>query len=236
MLDSLRLETENPWFRRILEGYRHLVEMCDGDYAVSAFCNAGPGDMANAIRGDALFTDLYDSPAQVHALMDKCADAAIWLEEAVGRLTGDVLGGSVTANVWFPGNAPYISEDFFDLCAPERYTEFGAPHTRKILSRFQGGFIHHHAKGAHIHGRIAALPHVKLLEQSWDPNCPRPVDRLPELLEQHGGLPLMVRCHARDVYAHIDEMRQGRVVLMLNIDDLGQGRDVMRFIRKHSII
>ncbi|HML46327.1 MAG TPA: acetyl-CoA C-acyltransferase [Clostridia bacterium] len=145
-------------------------------------------------------------------------------------------GGTVTANVWFPGKAPYLSEDFNDLCSPALYDAFGARHTARFLEHFQGGYIHHHAKGAHIHARIAKLPHLKLLEQSWDPNCSRPVDRLPELIEAHNGLPLMIRCHARDVYEHIGELTQGRVVIMLNVDDVAQGRETMRFIRKHSIL
>jgi Uroporphyrinogen-III decarboxylase len=236
MLEGLKPDKNNAWFQKIFEGYRYLRELCGEDCAISAFCNAGPGDMANAIRGDNLFTDLYDEPENVHALMDKCVDAAIWLEEAIHSITGDVLGGQVTANVWFPGRAPYLSEDFNDLCSPKQYAEFGAKHTERFLAHYKGAYIHHHAKGAHIHAQIAKLPYVKLLEQSLDPNCPRPVDRLPALFEENAGLPLMIRCHARDIYEHIDELKLGRVVIMLNIDTLDEGREVMRFIRKHSII
>lgn len=235
-LDALRMDENNPWLQKILSGYRYLKAQCGEECALSAFCNAGPGDMANAIRGDALFTDLYDAPEQVHALMRRCVDAAIWLEEAIGQVIGGVEGGTVTANVWFPGKAPYLSEDFSDLCSPAQYEAFGAVHTARFLAHFQGGYIHHHAKGAHIHAQLAKLPHLKLLEQSWDPNCSRPVERLPELFEAHEGLPLMIRCHARDVYEHIGELTQGRVVIMLNVDDVAQGREVMRFIRKHSIL
>jgi hypothetical protein len=46
----------------------------------------------------------------------------------------------------------------------------------------------------------------------------------------------MIRCHARDVYEHIGDLKRGRAVIMLNIDSLGEGRDAMRFIRRHSII
>lgn len=236
MLDKLRHNSDTVWHRRIMEAYDHLLRLNEGDYAVSAFCNAGPGDMANAIRGDSLFTDLYDYPHEVHALMGKCADAAIWLEEEIRAKSGSVEGGEVTANVWFPGRAPYISEDFNDLLPPALFEEFGAAHTQKILNHFGGAYIHHHAKGAHIHHLLARLSHISMLEQSWDPNCSPPIDRLESILETHYNLPLMVRCHARDVYRRIDALERGRVVVMLNVDSLEEGREVMRFIRAHSKI
>ena len=239
MLDDLHHDENNLWFQRIMEGYRYLKEFQDGDYTISGLANAGPGDMANAIRGDELFLDLYDEDAPVHRLMDLCADAAIWLEESIHKIIGPQLkGGAVTANCWFPGYCPYISEDFSDLCSAELYEKFGRKHTQKIIDHFGGGYIHHHAKGAHVHQAMASLPGLSLLEQSWDPNCSRPIDRLPELIQMHNkcGLPLMTRCTADDVYTYIDELMQGRVVLMLNIDNLEQGHEVMKFIRSHSKI
>jgi len=224
------------WFSRIMDAYDHLIDLCEGDYALCAFANAGPGDMANAIRGDQLFTDLYDYPDEVHQLMNTCADALIWLEESIRTRIGTVEGGGVIANMWFPNCVPFLSEDFNDLIAPRHYEEFGAIYTQKVLDHFGGAYIHHHAKGAHIHDRIARLHNLTMLEQSWDPGCSPPIDRVESILEMHGGLPLMIRCHARDVYRRIDALKRGRVVIMLNVDTLDEGRDVMRFIRKHSII
>jgi len=240
-LSNLKTDRNTYWFQKILEGYHYLKDLCGGgSILLSAFCNAGPGDMANAVRGDALFYDMYDEPDYVRLLMDKCADAAIWLEEELNGLIGQINGGAVTANVWFPGNAPYLSEDFNDLCSPELYREFGRVYTQRILDHFGGAYIHHHAKGRHIHGDIASLRQLHMLEISWDPNCPKPVDDLAGLFEIHndGGknLPLMIRCRAEDVFEHIDELKRGRVVIMLNVDNLEQGKEVMRLIRKNSII
>jgi hypothetical protein len=235
-LDSLVQDENTPWFRRILACYDYFLHLCDGQYVLSGFGNAGPGDMANAIRGNDLFCDLYDAPGQVHALMDKCADATIWLEGAIQKKIGPVAGGCVTANVWFPGQAPYLSEDFSDLCSAEQYRDFGFAHAEKILRAFGGAYIHHHAKGAHVHPHIARLPGLKMIEQSLDPNCPPPLARIGEIFEENAGVPLMIRCHARDVYRHIQDLKGGRLVIMLNIDTLEEGREVMRLIRKHSIL
>ena len=235
-MDKLRLDDNNFWYRTILDMSRMFVELQDGEYAVSAFSNAGPGDMANAIRGNDIFTDLYDEPENVFALMKFCVEATKWMDDSIRDITGAVNGGTVTANCWFPGRAPYVSLDFNDLCSPQQFRDFDFQTTQMLLDYFKGAFIHHHMKGYHIHADVAKLAHLKLLEISWDPGLQKPVELLPEILEMHNGLPLMVRCTAADVYEHIEELKKGRVVIMLNINNLEEGREVMRFIRKHSII
>lgn len=239
-LDSLRRNTENYWYRKLIEGYGYLNEMNQGNFAVSNFSNAGPADMANAIRGDALFYDLFDEPGNVHTLMQKCTEAILWLESAIDKIIEPVSGesgsGQVTANTWIPGKAPYLSEDFNDLCSPEQYSEFGCKYTQKVIDYFGGAFIHHHSKGRHIHGLIAKLRNLKLLEISWDPNCPRPIDNLSGILDEHGDLPLVVRCRAEDVYNRIADIKKGRVILQLQITTLDEGREAMKFIRKNSKI
>ena len=235
-MPKLRLDENNYWYRKVLEMTKMFVDMQNGDYAVSGFPNAGPGDMANAIRGNEIFTDLYDEPERVFELMAFCVGAAQWLEDGIRGVAGDVNGGTVSANCWFEGLAPYISLDFNDLCSPQVFREFDFKTTQMLLDIYKGAYIHHHMKGYHIHADVAKLKHLKMLEISWDPGLPKPVSLLPEILEMHNGLPLMVRCTAQDVYEYIDDLKKGRVVIMLNINNLDEGREVMKFIRKNSII
>lgn len=235
-LENLRIDRSNRWVGLLREMVFCAVEACDGSYVPGTFPHFAPGDMANALRGNDLFIDLYDEPEQVHALMGKCAEATVWLERELRGIAGDVCGGNVTANIWFPGPAPYLSEDFTDLCSAESYRTFGFRHTQKVLDELGGAYIHHHAKGYHVHGVIAKLKGLKTLEISLDPNGPKPVEHLPELFEINAGMPLMIRCAARDVYEHIEDMKRGRLIIMLNIDNLCEGRDAVRFIRKNSRI
>ncbi|MCL2472806.1 MAG: hypothetical protein FWF26_03920, partial [Treponema sp.] len=171
---------------------------------------------------------------------EKCTQGLHRPETDIDRLIEPVecknVSGQVTANVWIPGKAPYLSEDFNDLVSVEQYREFDFIYTQQVLDHFGGAYIHHHSKGRHIHGTIAKLRNLKLLEISWDPKCPRPIDNLGAILEVHGDVPLQVRCTARDVYNRIDELKRGRVILQLEIRSLEEGREVMKFIRKNSRI
>lgn len=235
-MEKLRTDPSNKWFRMLRQMTAESVEKSDGDYVTATFPHFSPTDMANALRGNQLFYDFYDDPEKVHGLMKKSSEAILWLERELRRITKPIMGGTVTANMWFPGEAPFFSEDVADLCSPEIYREFGAVYTQNVIGEIGGAYIHHHAKGLHVHKEIAKLRGLKTLEISWDPNCPRPVDRLEEVYGDSNGVPLMIRCTAQDVYEKIEEMKKGRLILMLNIKDLQEGREVMRFIRKNSKI
>jgi hypothetical protein len=60
------------------------------------------------------------------------------------------------------------------------------------------------------------------------------VDRLETILAENAGVPLMIRCTARDVYEKIDIMKRGRLALMLMTDSLPEAEEALAFIRKHT--
>ena len=191
-------------------------------------------DMANALRGNDLFTDFHDAPEQVQALMRYCADAIQWLEREQRRIVPMTMGGSVIWGTWVPGRAIFMSEDVNDLSSAAVYAEFGQPYTAQIAAAMGGAWLHHHAKGLHLHQAIADSPDLRLLEISRDPNCERPIDHLPELFEWNNGLPLMTKCDVADVYAKIDQMKQGRLILQLSAATLDEAREAIAFVRRHS--
>lgn len=235
-IKRLSMNSNTKWMQILRYMAECNVELCDGSYIPGTFGHFAPADMANALRGNELFYDFYDYPEKVHELMDISVDAIVWLQEELKKIVGHAMGGSAVAGMWFPGNVLFLSEDAPDLCSPDIYKEFCAPYTQKVIDRVGGAYIHHHAKGAHIHKEIAKLNGLKTLEISWDPNCPRPIDHIEEIIEWNNGLPLMIRCTADDVYQNIDKLKKGRIIIMLNIDSLEEGKEAVRFVRKHSRI
>ena len=234
-MERINCDPCNPWFQGITAMNRRFISSWDGDYCVQTFSHFAPMDMANALRGNELFTDFYDVPDKVHELMRKSADATVWLEREQRKIVPSVDGGTVIWGSWVPGRSGFMSEDATDLCSPEIYREFGRPYTEKVASEFGSCWIHHHAKGFHIHSDIAKVNKLKMVEISWDPNCPRPVDCLEKLFIQNAGVPLMIRCTARDVYEKIDIMKKGRLALMLTASSLEEARDAIDFLRMNTI-
>jgi hypothetical protein len=234
-LAHLRPDPENRWFRFIRQVTERFVALNEGDYVVQTFSHFAPMDMANALRGNTLFTDFYDAPAQVHALTQRCVEGIVWLEREQRKIVPiDVAGGTVIWGTWVPGPVIFMSEDAPDLCSAETYVEFGRPYTNQVSEAMGGAWIHHHARGYQVHQAVAQVKDLRLLQISLDPNCEPPIHRLDDLYMWNGDLPLMTHCHARDVYEHIDQIKQGRLVLMLTADDLAEARETLAFIRQHS--
>lgn len=235
-MDKLKLQRDNRWFQILWEMTSHIVDLCEGEYAPASHNHFAPFDMANALRGNQLFYDFYDDPDKVHELMNISADAIIWLEMELRKLVKPVLGGTISGSMWLPGGAPFMSEDATDLCSADIYREFGFSYTQKVIDAFGGAYIHHHAKGMHVHSEIAKLNGLKTLEISWDPNCPKPIENLKKIYGWNGDLPLQTRCTVAEVYERIEDLKQGRMVLMLNVTSLDEAREAVKFIRKHSSI
>lgn len=234
-LDSIEVGTENRWTRAIERMVRRGVGLADGDYVASTMPHFAPSDMANAIRGNSLFTDVYDDPESVAGLLRLCAEQTVWMERRLRAISGLADGGSAGAGIWMPGTAPFMSEDAADLCSPDTYVELFRPATQRIVDQLGGAVIHHHIIGKAIHCDIAGLTGLSALQISEDPNRPSPITVAGELIDCHPPeLPLILECDAHDVYESIETLKRGRVVLQIRISSKDEGREVMRFVRKHS--
>jgi hypothetical protein len=240
-LDDIEVGRENRWTRSMRAMVKRGVELCEGDYVASTIAHFAPSDLANALRGNQLFMDLYDSPDELRRLLSICGDATVWLQTELRKIAPLVAGsdtsvpGSEGAGIWMPGESPFMSEDAADLCSPEAYSEFFRPATQRILDRLGGAVIHHHVIGEPIHSEIAKLRDLSALQISQDPNRPPPIHYAEELIDAHPiELPLIVECDAAEVESYIDVLKRGRVVLQIRIRNKDEGRDVMKLIRRHS--
>jgi hypothetical protein len=240
-LDDIEVGKENRWTQAARKMVKRGVELCDGDYVPSTIAHFAPSDMANAARGNQLFLDLYDSPAELRKLLSLCAEATIWFQTELRKIAPLVAGsnsnnpGSSGAGIWMPGEAPFMSEDAADLCSPDAYAEFYRPATQKIVDGLGGAVIHHHVIGSAVHPQIAKLKGLSALQISEDPNRPSPIHLSEELIEAHPlELPIVIECEAPEVEQFIDVLSRGRAVLQIRIKNAEEGRDVMKLIRKRS--
>jgi hypothetical protein len=74
-LPELRFDPANRWVRRNREMLEFWQAHNDGSCLLNTHMHFGPLDLANALRGNALFTDFYDYPDEVAALLDLCTEA-----------------------------------------------------------------------------------------------------------------------------------------------------------------
>lgn len=230
----LRFDPGNRWVQAMASFTAACTDVWDGDFYVSTGNHFAPSDMANAVRGNDFFLDLFDGPVSLRRLLTECADGVVNLHRYLLQYTPNSSGGSAAGGMWMPGDALFLSEDASDLVSASLYETQLRPYTQRILDATGGAYVHHHAKGWHIHDAVSHLSRLHCVEISWDPNCPRPIDHLEAFAEASLHVPMQTRCTVRDVYALMDRIKQCRLSLMVNCDTMEEAVSVVRFIRAHS--
>lgn len=196
---------QNRWVRLIREMVRYWKARPSQPYLVNGHHHFSPLDMANALRGNTLFTDFYDVPEQVTELLRRCAETIIAHELDLRHETGPQPGMPFWGAL-APQGSVFVSEDAMDMVGPALSEEWGMPWTEKIRDALGGLAVHHHMMGAAVQGVIGRMVRNSLIQVSNDPNCPAAADKLLELYEASGGNALMFD-------GSLDDLRRVRPIL-----------------------
>ena len=76
-IDRLRFDPENRWAQYELNFWRGVSSAYAEGIAVTPHLYRSPLDLANDLRGNRIFEDMYLEPEQVERLVSKCADMII---------------------------------------------------------------------------------------------------------------------------------------------------------------
>ena len=238
LLDKLAFDPENKWVRLLTEMNAYWREQADPLALPITHPHFSPLDLANAIRGNALFTDFYEFEEETRRLLDFCTDAIIRLEEALRvecRTTLNEIGMPFWGALAPPGSV-FLSEDAMDLCGPNISEQWGKPYTLRIRDHFGCIAIHHHMYGRPVHHIIGDMAQNSLVQISQDPNCPPPMSALRELYAASGNNALMIDCSPDDIIAHLDDLRYIRAILVCNNGNIERGKEVVDLVRSISNI
>lgn len=235
-LDSLELSEDNRWYRILAHTIQYLVAHCRplGIPVVRGYY--APLDLAHALRGPVLFTDLVDAPQQVHRLMDFCATATIWVAERIQAIIGQSYGGQV-AGAWLPPGTVCMSEDIACLISPRAYATFARPYTQRVIDHFGHGQIHTHSLGHHVIPEISKLNNLMGIQVAEDPNTKHTFEHIDALLERCTTVPLTVSCTLEELRARVADLsRRTNIILCPTLDNRGQVDEALSLIRSHSRI
>jgi hypothetical protein len=233
-LERLRLSTTTPWFRYMKEGYEHLRKRADGTFVLSSRGTVMPMDLANFLRGDALFVDFLTDKPFAHRLLAFCQRAIAWYYPQILSWCDPVEGGYffLFHNSWMDAGAlAHVSNDAALLCSPAVYDEFGYPYEEPLCAAHSGVYYHVHNQKMHFVPRAAALPHMALLEVSNDPKTVDPVEDLAHILPLTGHANLELHLTSDQVRAHIEDLKVRNVFLDVTCRDYADAADVLALVR-----
>jgi len=174
-----------------------------------------PLDLAAALRGEAIYYDFCDNPDELHELLNYCAEATIRFAEDIYDLAGKYLNDT-EYGMFFCRNIINLSEDIACMISGEQYREFCRPHTQKVIDHFGTGHMHTHSRSMYLVKEICSLNNVANLWLPTDPNAPRPIEHLEELIKGANGVCLAIDCERfEEIEANYQILKQGNFSLTL---------------------
>lgn len=221
-----------PWYNRFLKICEQIMINSKGSGIPFTRGFFSPLDLAEALRGTEIYTDFYDDPEGVHELLDFCATATIQFAEDIYALARKYLGEEEYA-MWYLDGVINMSEDIACMISPEIYREFEAPHTQRVINHFGRGHMHCHSRALYLVKEICSLDNVVNIWVATDPNQPRPIDNLEQLIKDANGVCLAIDCESIDeLEANIEIAKKGNVSICLPVKDLAEGIAVTEQFRK----
>jgi hypothetical protein len=233
----LKLSEQHKWFRYMKTSYDYLRAQKDGTFVLSLRGTMSPMDIANALCGDDLFLYFLQEPEFCHRLMDWLANAISWYIGHQQSWADAVAGGYVYffGGGWMPANTiGHLSNDTAMLCSLAIYEQFGFPYESKLVEPYSGVLYHVHNEKIHYVPRLSGLPHLSMLEVSYDPKTVTPIENLARIYQMTGSANLMLRADSAQVRQHMDELRERNVFLQVDCQDRKDAEDMVNLVRDRS--
>ncbi len=205
-----------PWYGRFLRVCENLMRAAApaGIPFMRGFFS--PLDLGAALRGQDIYYDFYDEPEKLHELLDYCADCTIYLANELKTLCGNYLGD--TPYGMFYQDGINMSEDIACMISAELYRKFCAPHTQRVIDAFGKGYLHCHSRAMYLVREICALDNVATLWLATDPNQPKPIEHIEELVKEANCVCLNIDC---EDFSQIEEnaaaLRKGNFSVCLPV-------------------
>ncbi len=170
-LEGLRLDRENPWFKKYVEFAEALVKHSRGRYPVSHGALIGPSDILAELRGHTQsILDIMEEPDRTAALLWRATYLFQEVTEEIWRCLPLFHGGYFDGmyQLWSPGPIIRMQEDASGLYSPALYRKFLQPLDRYLASRFANSFIHLHSTSMFILDAFLEIEELRCFEINND--------------------------------------------------------------------
>jgi len=233
-LDRLELREDNTWLRMVIDGLAYLREKGEGRFAVKLRGAMAPMDLANALRGNAMYMDIYEHPEELHRLLSFCVEAAEWFVSHQREAIGEFYGGMIIGpGFWAPANSiGHLSEDASVLCSPDTYLEFGKPYTEQLVAPYDEANMHLHTAGRHAFEGVAAIDKLCTFELAPDPNQPRGIEVYEEHFELFGKRPMRLFVTFEEIKENIAFLKQTKTMLTCSADSVEEAQTIVGLVRQ----
>ena len=231
--DKLKLDPDNAWLKMVVDGISHYKATLGDEITARQRGADGPSDIANIVRGNDLFYDLYDEPELVKKLASFCAEAIRFTIERQKAASGPVAEGYLTGfEIWMPGNAiGHLSEDASCMMSPDSYEELFFDALKQTVAGYDNAMLHTHSLGRVMLPFFAQVPQISVIELSSDPNAPRAVEVWREYRQTLRDKIVVTSPTLAELRENRDLFAESRCIVWYDAKDLSDAREAVEWVR-----
>jgi len=246
-LDKIHLNLDNRWIQYAIDMCRGMASEYTGGFPITPHLFKSPLDLANSMRGNDLFMDLYTNPEQVERLLNYCTDSIIRIDQFFRQeipLLKAAPGGVCGVGLPEPGMI-FVNGDPVDLISPEMGERFNRPYIERLIEYTGSLYFHHHSIGISRARAISSIKGLTVQEIQQDPNGPRIIDMIDDNLIA-ASLETPIDLHDLQRYLDIknkshlnnilQKLSQGRFILHFVTNTLRESQELVEYIRKFKVI
>ena len=232
---SINLNKENMWIKLVSGGIKYLKEKW-GEYIPVRLRGAdGPSDIANVIRGNELFYDIYDNPEELEGLMKFCADAMNFTLDLQRNEATKINGGYINGfSTWMKGKCiGHISEDFSTMLSTDVYEEYFLKHLEYAVKDGDYAYLHTHSLGRRMLPLFTEIDKIKIFELSSDPNSIRAVDVYREYIKELENKVVCLTPTYEELLGMEDLLERGKTIIYFEAKNEDEAKRAIDFVSKY---
>jgi len=238
-LDKLKFNLSNKWVKILSKYWEGVENAFTQGILLTAFVPKSPLDLANGIRGNEIFMDMYDNPKLLDKLLDFCVDSIIkldsYLRNNISIINSEPNGAF---GVHLPGKVIWMNGDPIDLISVEMGDRFNKPSVEKVSEYAESIFFHHHSIGYERIRSVSNIKGVVLQNIEQDPVGPKLFDIIDkDLIEISHKQPIDFMANLADLSDPekiIKKLSEGRFILHVNSGSLDEIKYIVNLVKKYS--
>ncbi len=238
-LDDLKFDYTNDWIKLLLKYWEGIESVFVPGILVAPFLYKSPLDLANGLRGNEIFTDMYTNPEFLDRLLSFCTENMIMLDTYL-RNNVSILNSEPNGvfGMYLQGKVIWMNGDPVDLISVEFGNRFNKTSLERLADYSDSLYLHHHSIGYDRANSISTIRGLRLQNISQDPTGPNLFDVIDSsLIEASLRTPIDLGANLSDVPDPEQKLKQlckGRFILHIETDTLDYCKDLVNLVRKYS--
>jgi len=235
-IENIKLDYNNPWFKKYIEFLDVLIESSEGNYPISHKVNNGPSDLAAKLRGHSQsILDLIDYPERARNLLLKLGEITRDITEKAWERIPNYFEGYFDAQyyLWAPGPIVRVLEDATALYSPKLYREFLQPVDRELARHFSYSFIHIHPTSLFILDAFLEIEELRCFQINKEENGPQIKEMIPFFkMVQNSNRSLIIRGsltsdELKDIIKSLDPKGLYLYIIVSNLEEVKKLRSLL---------